>query len=112
MSAIDRHPRTRTYTHTHAHTHTHIHIHTHTHTHTYIHTYTHSHTNARTHTYTYEGVGVYARDRSKVSMLGCTLKNNDHAVGFDDAVTVHLIHTCTSVCMWVYVYKSKVHRHI
>ena len=35
------------------------------------------------------GVGVYGRDRARVSLFDCLLKNNDHAVGLDDAVTVH-----------------------
>lgn len=40
------------------------------------------------------GVGVYARDRSSLSLLGCVLQHNDHAVGLDDAVTV-LVYNCT-----------------
>ncbi len=35
------------------------------------------------------GAGVYGRDRAMVSLFDCLLKNNDHAVGLDDAVTVH-----------------------
>ena len=34
-------------------------------------------------------VGVYGRDRARVSLFDCLLKNNDHAVGLDDAVTVY-----------------------
>ena len=40
------------------------------------------------------GVGVFARDRSSASLFGCVLKNNDLAIGFDDAVTV-LVYNCT-----------------